>query len=344
MFEFSLLPLHIQRYTGLTPGLQADVFSSLFIVIGLWLMNRAITALLVKKLSQPRDLYRWKKTTSYILVTLGVVLVARIWVAGIQSLATFLGLLSAGLAIALRDLVMNLAGWWFIMWKKPFKVGDRIQIGDFRGDVIDQQVTLFTLMEIGNWIEADQATGRIIHMPNSKVFNEPLANYNRGFGFIWHELPVTITFESDWQKALKLLKEIVDNRTSHVSEVAEENLKLAAQKMMIFFQTLTPTVYTRVVDIGVCLTLRYLTEPRRRRETEQVLWKDILEAFAEHEDIDFAYPTQRTYFMPVENRAMLPGAAPLPVEVGQAKGTPERYHTPERQPVANDVDIPRFTD
>src|SRR3989442_7605528 len=87
-----------------------------------------------------------------------------------------------------RSLV-NLAGWVFIIWRSPFALGDRIQIGQHAGDVIDVRLFQFTLNEIGNWVQADQSTGRIIHIPNGKVLTEVIANYSEGVQYIWHEIP-----------------------------------------------------------------------------------------------------------------------------------------------------------
>jgi hypothetical protein len=64
---------------------------------------------------------------------------------------------------------------------------------------------------------------------------------------------------------------------------------------MIFYNRLSPTVYTSVKDSGVLLTLRYLCNPRQRRSTEQIIWETILEEFSKYKNIDFAYPTQRFY-------------------------------------------------
>ena len=99
----------------------------------------------------------------------------------------------------------NLAGWVFIAIRKPFAVGDRIEIGDHTGDVIDMRLFQFTLVETGNWVDADQSTGRIIHIPNGWVFRQSTANYTAGFNFIWNEIPVTVTFESNWEKARDIL-------------------------------------------------------------------------------------------------------------------------------------------
>lgn len=191
-------------------------------------------------------------------------------------MATFLGLASAGLAIALRDPVINLAGWAFILWRRPFDVGDRIQIGEHAGDVIDVRIFQFTLMEIGNWVAADQSTGRIIHVPNGRIFSEVLANYSKGFQYIWNEIPVLVTFESDWEKAKALLQEIADRHAAHLSQSAEERVRRAASRFMIKYSQLTPTVYTQVEASGVLLTIRYLCEPRWRRSSAHAIWEDVL--------------------------------------------------------------------
>jgi small-conductance mechanosensitive channel len=104
-----------------------------------------------------------------------------------------------------------------------------------------------------------------------------------------------VTFESDWRKAKSILMDIANKHAEHLSHSAQRKIVEASKKLMIFYRTLTPTVYTSVQDCGVLLTLRYLCKPRERRGTEQAIWEDILESFAQQRDIDFAYPTQRFY-------------------------------------------------
>jgi len=151
------------------------------------------------------------------------------------------------------------------------------------------------MVEIGNWVDADQSTGRIVHVPNSKVLREPLANYHIGFEYIWNEIPVLITFESDWKKAKQLLENIAHDNAERLSEGAQKQIRRAAEKYLIFYGALTPIVYTKVKDSGVMLTLRYLVNPRQRRSSEQQIWEAVLDAFAEAENIELAYPTTRFY-------------------------------------------------
>ena len=120
-------------------------------------------------------------------------------------------------------------------------------------------------------------------------------NYSQGFTYIWHEIPVLVTFESNWEKAKQILQEIATQQSEHLSKEAEKRVKQAAKKFMIFYSKLTPIVWTSVKDCGVLLTIRYLSDPRKRRGTEQAIWEDILHQFAANDDIDFAYPTTRFY-------------------------------------------------
>lgn len=254
-----------------------------------------IRRIITRNVREVKSQYTWNKIIGYISALLGIFLVGRIWLQGVQSIATFLGLLSAGIAIALKDLLANLAGWLFIVSRRSFEVGDRIQLGSNAGDVIDIGLFQFSILEIGNWVHADQSTGRIIHIPNGKIFNNELANYDKGFKYIWNEIEVILTFESNWEKAKQILQNIIDNQEESITSTMERQIKKAARKFMIYYRNLTPIVYTDVVDNGVKLTIRYLCETRKRRGSSQSIWESILREFVNHDDIDFAYPTTRFY-------------------------------------------------
>lgn len=283
--------------------LQRRLLSTAAVVLVFWAVRFIALRILYRRVHDTRNLYQWGKTITYVVVLLSFLVVGRIWFQGFQTISTFLGLLSAGLAIALQDPIVNLAGWLFIIWRRPFAVGDRVQVGEHRGDVIDIRIFQFSLIEIGNWVDADQSTGRVIHIPNGKVFREAQASYSGGFQYIWNELPVLVTFESNWKAAKQILGEIAEQHALHLSQAAQENIRQAARKFMIFYTKLTPTVYTSVADSGVLLTIRYLCEPRTRRGTAQAIWEEVLERFAERADIDFAYPTTRFYDNTVEGKA-----------------------------------------
>jgi small-conductance mechanosensitive channel len=294
---------------ALPSEVQAQLLASAATLGLILLLRRAVLGLVRKQVDDPTLLYKWGKASGYVASVIGLLAMVQIWFSAIRSLGTFLGLLTAGLAIALKDLVADFAGWVFILLTRPFDHGDRIQIGELAGDVVDRRIFQFTIMEIGNWVDADQSTGRVVHVPNAKIFTQPLANYTSGFSYLWNEIPVCVTFESDWRRAKKIMAEIASRVTADVIAEAQNPMHRANQRFPIQYRTLTPAVYTSVEADGVLLTLRYLCRPRQRRGTAQELWEDILDAFGEESDVDFAYPTQRL---------LVEGAAERPTRPSEA--------------------------
>ena len=276
-------------------SIQAKIIATIVAFILFFVIRRLILKIVYRTTDEVKTRYQWHKITSYISFTLISIIIANIWLEGIESIATYLGLLSAGIAIALKEPLTNFTGWLYIIWRSPFDVGDRIQLGQQAGDVIDTNLFNFTLMEIGNWVDADDHTGRVIHVPNGKIFSEALANYGKSFKYIWNEIPVLITFESDWKKAKKILTDIVHKNSKIQTKSAEKKFDEATKKFMLRKPDLEPIVITKVEASGVELTLRYLCRPLLRRDSEHKIWEDILLGFENHTDIDFAYPTERRF-------------------------------------------------
>ena len=274
-------------------SIQAKIIATLLGIFLIIVLRRSILNLFILRLEDAKIRYNWSRATTYIAIGFGIIIIGQIWLDGIGSIVTYLGLVSAGIAIALKDPLTNITGWIFLLWNRPLEAGDRIQLGEHSGDVIDINFFNFTVMEIGNWVDADQNTGRIIHIPNGKIFIETLANYGKGFEYIFNEIPVLITFESDWQKTKKILETIAKDFGEHPTRAAEQEIKKASQKFLIQNQKLDPIVYTKVADSGVLLTIRYLCAPQFRRDTEQEIWEEILKEFNLEPNIELAYPTIR---------------------------------------------------
>ncbi|MGB5529299.1 MAG: mechanosensitive ion channel domain-containing protein [Ignavibacteriaceae bacterium] len=285
----------IQSNFGISHDVQLKLFASVLIILIIGSLRIVLVRIFISKIDDLNQRYQWRKISLYLAVFIVLLFLLSTWLGFIGSVGTFLGLVSAGIAIALKDPLVNIVAWFFILVRQPFKVGDRIQIGESSGDVIDIRIFQFSLIEIGNWVDADQSTGRVIHMPNGVVFTQPQFNYTTGFVHIWHEIPMLITFESDWKKAKKILTDVVNKHAMHISQEAEKQIKAAAKKYLIFYTKLTPIVYTTIKDSGVLLTMRFLCEPRKRRSTEELILEEVLEEFHKCDDIDFAYPTTRFY-------------------------------------------------
>ncbi len=298
---FILLQAVADASTVLTDPVVRD--NLIFSAVGLALVSGVrvgITHLIEQRVSNPRLRYSWRKWLGYLSYGFYGFALVVLWLPSFKGLPTFLGLSAAGLAVVLRNPLINIVGWLFILWRQPFRMGDRIQLTEHSGDVIDIGVFQFTLMEIGNWVDADQSTGRIIHVPNGHIFQNAIANSSQGFKYIWHEIPVLITFESDWEAAKAILFTQLNTHAEHLSGTAEDHLRRSGHKYMIFYSKLTPTVYTTVRESGILLTMRYLCDPRRRRGSEQVLWENVLRELAKNPKISLAYPTQRFFTTAVD--------------------------------------------
>jgi len=292
----------IQTYLGINPGSQQKLLISLLIVVALTVIQRLLLNNIVQRVQDLERRYQWQKTLGYTFTILGVLTICLVWIEGLGSAATYLGLVSAGLAIALKDPITNAVAWGFLLWRKPFEVGDRIEIGPYAGDVVDQRIFQFSMMEIGNWVDADQSTGRILHIPNGMIFSQGVANFTHGPNYVWNEILVLITFESDWEKAKELLQKISDDHDIIQNTDAEKEFEAATHKFLLKYDKLSPIVFTSVLDSGVLLTMRYLCNPRQRRITSEIIWEDILRTFAQHKDIDLAYPTTRFYSPAADNK------------------------------------------
>ncbi len=286
---------YLIQVTGLPADIIGKIVLSLGIIVLMYILRVVILQIVWRQTKNVKTRYLWKRTLSFIFPFLGFVLVASVWVQAFRQFGAFLGLVSAGLAIVLKDPLTNVAGWFFLVLKKPFAVGDRIQIMEHSGDVIDIRLFQFTVLEITNWVEADQSTGRIIHIPNGKIFTMPQINYSAGFNYIWNEMKVRLTFESNWEKAKVILLEIANKHAETIAQEAQNEILEASKNFMIHYTHLTPYVYTSIKEFGVLLTVRYLCDPRKRRGSENEIWLEILTRFRLHDDIRFAYPTTRFY-------------------------------------------------
>lgn len=275
------------------------ILSAVFLVL-IFTVRYLILRALLPRLPDDEIAYRARKLSYYISVGLLLMILGWIWTRQLANVGSFLGLLSAGIAIALSDVLKNMAAWVLILLRRPFKVGDRIEVGPNAGDVIDIGVFRFSLMEIRNWVDADQTTGRILHIPNGIVFVEPLANYNEGFPFIWLEVPVTVTFESNWERVREMVEEVIAGYA-----VDPDTVTAAASRNQYFslYRNLEPAVYVKVIDFGVTVTGRLLVPPRGRRLTTSKIWQRLLHSINAAPDVELAYPTTRFFRADLEGSA-----------------------------------------
>jgi small-conductance mechanosensitive channel len=234
-----------------------------------------------------------RKNVVYIVNVLIILYIVFLWVQNISSITIFLSVISAGVVLVLQEPILSIAGWIFILVRRPFGVGDRVELASVKGDVIDIRMFQTSLLEIGNWVEADQSTGRIVNVSNSAIFKKENYNYSRGFEFIWNEIRILVTFGSDWQRAEEIMLKRGQAEAEGMSNVVKSKINIMTNRYMIRYEKLTPIVYVSIKDSGVEMTLRYLTEARKRRTTADSLCRAILDDFKREDKVNFAYPTYR---------------------------------------------------
>lgn len=275
------------------------LLASVILIVVVVLVRGVVIRWIDRRVDDPEASFRSRKLTAYVAGIVALFGLWRVWFATVGDLATFLGLVSAGLAIALADVLKNLAGWIYIITRTPFRVGDRIQVGEHIGDVVDIRAFRFSLLEIRNWVDADQPTGRIVDVPNGTVFTQASANYTAGFGFIWHEVPVLVTFESDWRRAEAIVRDAMFAVAPDPTEAAEAEVRAAAMEALIRLPQLEPGTYVSVRESGVQVTARMLIEANDRRGTDDRMWRALLDRLGDDPAVQLAYPTVRTYLADV---------------------------------------------
>lgn len=260
------------------------------ILLGTFVLSRITSRIAKNFVSEPARLYNINRLIRRIFGILALTLIIGFFSPRIGDIMTILTVVGAGIAIALREALLSLAGWFYISLMKLYAPGDRIEVNGITGDVLDIRLFKTTLLEIRNWVDADQNTGRLVHFPNGWLFLHAVQNFSHGFNFIWNELPVTLTFRSDWNRARDIMAEFANETARMVEHQASQELRQLSREYLIHYSILTPFVYVRIVDNGVRLTLRYLCDVRKRRGTEHALTISILEAFSNEANIEFAYP------------------------------------------------------
>lgn len=272
---------------------QRKIWQTVFVAAVNYVFIFILIGFINQRVKDIRARHIIRKNIIYVFSIVSLIIIFFIWVQNLNSITIFLGVASAGLALALQEVVLCVAGWLLILVRHPFEAGDRIEINGIKGDVIDIRLFQTSMLEIGNWVGADQSTGRIINFPNSFVFKYQNYNYSRGFEFIWNEIPVLLTFESDWHRGKEIIIGLANQMAEGMEEKMQRKIDIMKNRYMIYYGKLTPIVYVNIKDSGIELTLRYLTEAKKRRSSQDRLCSDILRAFEKEEKVNFAYSTYR---------------------------------------------------
>jgi Mechanosensitive ion channel, beta-domain len=252
----------------------AIVLSGLVVV---YIVVRVVRRALGRSIEDVDTRYRARKFVTLFGYLLGATVVAVAFSDRLGNIAVALGVAGAGIAFALQGVVASIAGWAAISAGGFYSPGDRVQIGKIRGDVIDVSILRTTLMEIGEWVNGDLYSGRVVRVANSFVFKEPVFNYSGGFPFLWDEIVVPIRYGSDWVRARTMLRALVDDVLSGYAAQVKDSWVQLARRYRLEEANVDPMVTLRATDNWIEFTVRYVVDYRKRRWMKDHLFTRILE-------------------------------------------------------------------
>ncbi|MEE6211480.1 mechanosensitive ion channel family protein [Salarchaeum sp. III] len=242
-----------------------------------------------------RRQHRLRAVVRLAFLVVGTVLVLAVvtdqWLPALVSL----GVVGVAVSLSLQQPLLSLLGWVYITTKQPYQVGDRVAIGDSKGDIVDVDYLVTTLWEInGDLVSTNQHSGRHVTVPNSVVLSAHVTNYSRDeFPYVWNELSIQVAYETDLDFARGLLRDTVDDYLGDemARNVAHYREMLAETPVEMEVND-RPTVNVVQKESWVELRARYLVKPRAGTRVRNDLYARVLDAFGEHPD-RVAFPLGR---------------------------------------------------
>jgi small-conductance mechanosensitive channel len=267
--EFLNILLNEPLYLKIIIGLVGMV-----LILGLaQLIQRTVT----KSVESPDLRYRMRKMVAFLGYMLVILYLAGVFSEQLHSIAVALGVASAGIAFALQEVIVSIAGWLAISFGRFYKIGDRVQLSGTVGDVIDIGVFATTLMEIGEWVKADQYSGRVVRIANSFVFTEPVYNFSADFPYIWDEIVLPVKYGSDIQLVRSILEQAAGAVVGEYLEPAQTHWKAIYSKYRLEHESIEPAVTLIANDNWLEFALRYIVDYKKRRSTKDRLFEHILQ-------------------------------------------------------------------
>jgi small-conductance mechanosensitive channel len=283
--------------------LEKGVYTCLALTVIYFLLEVLFEELVTKRIKESKTRYSLRKVISVLSIATFALAFVSIWIVEAQSILIAFGLVGAGVAIALQDIFKNFIGGIMIFINGIYRVGDRIEINQKFGDVIDIGLFYTTLMETREWVAGDQVTGRLTIVPNGAVLAGTVQNYTRDFDFIWDEISIPITYDSDWNEANAKILDIVRKETKEIKENAEKTIVEIEGKYYFTKRSLEPAIFLTLTDNWITFDIRYMAEVRHRRALHDKLSRMILAEIEKSEKIKIASATLNiTDFPPVKLR------------------------------------------
>ncbi|MBL87126.1 MAG: transporter [Winogradskyella sp.] len=244
-------------------------------IILIFLIIAWVRRLLKKRLPDNALRYKSQKGIEIIGYFLVVLITITYFTGNIKDFGLAIGLLTAGITITLQELILSIAGSFYIFLVRVYKPGDRIEINGIKGDVIDIDSIYTTMMEIGQWVSSDNYSGRIVKLSNAFVFKGPVYNYSQDFPFVWDEFNLPIRYGSDIELAKEIVISVAQEKLSDYVTESISKWKDVVDKYYIEDAQVNPSLAITMTDNWVQFNLRYIVDYKKRRYTKHLLNEEI---------------------------------------------------------------------
>ena len=258
------------------PAAKGLIDAALLIVVVV-LVAQAIKYTLSFYITDVDRRHRARKLINFFAFVVIVVIAISAFSEHFSGVTLSLGLAGAGIAFALQEVIVSIAGWIAIKTGGYYAPGDRIQIAGIKGDVIDISILRTTVMEIGEWVSADLYSGRVVRVPNSSLFKSPVFNYSGDFPFLWDELTLPVRYGSDWELARDILQRVADEVVAGYATQFRQSWLRMTQQYHLEEEGIEPSITLQATDNWIQFTVRYVVDHRKRRSTKDYLFRRILE-------------------------------------------------------------------
>jgi small-conductance mechanosensitive channel len=270
--------------------LFSDPIIQRLIFIGIGILIIIIGAQLIKKglnktVKNNDNKYKARKAVSFISYLFMIALILFVYSDKLGNVGVALGVAGAGVAFALQELIITLAGWLNIVVAGTVSVGQRVKIGEIKGDIIDIGVMRTTIMEVGDWVNGDLYNGCIVSVANSFVFKEKVHNYSAEYPFLWDEITIPIRTESDYKKAKEVFTTVLNNICGEYALQSEKQWKELSNKYKVEDAQVKPMVTLKFDASWITFTLRYIVDFKKRRGTKDLIYTSLLDEIAKYDDI-----------------------------------------------------------
>jgi small-conductance mechanosensitive channel len=257
--------------------LVGKIITVFVIILILIIVVRLIQKTLSKKVKDTNLRYKSRKIISFFGYMAAIFIIATTFSDKLGGLTVVFGLAGAGIAFALQEVIASVAGWFAISFANFYKTGDRVQLGQTKGDVIDIGLIRTTLMECGEWVNGDLYNGRVVRLTNSVIFKGPVFNYSGEFPFLWDEIKIPIKYGSDFHFARQLFENISNELLGEYSDNAKKAWESLVNKYVIEDAGVNPMVTLIANDNWIEFTIRYVVDYKYRRKTKDILFTRILD-------------------------------------------------------------------